>query len=198
MTSVWDFFKNLFNEAEQSSASKPLIHGAIERSEKEIHGLRLWKESEEKQRIVAWLNDQYAIWQALPDDTHEAVDFLDTASSKGFALHFNKMDIEAKNASFLFDYLQEMVLGINYKAQMSDSRTWSEKKAVIMVERHYLKPRTSKSAEAKIDQQFGNITIELEFRDNAPFNLKFRATGYHDRLYKKASDFKELLAWVLQ
>ncbi len=198
MTSVWDFFKNYFKEVEDSSASNPLVHEPIERTEKEVLALNEWRGSPECREIMAWLNDQYALWEVLPTDIDEGVDFLDTPSSKGFAVHFHKMEKGRQNAAHLLDYLKEKMLGLNYKAQMSDSRTWAEKEAVVTVERHYLKPRTSLTANAKINQQFGNVTIELLARDNIPHDLKFRATGYHDRLYEKASDFKDLMQLVLQ
>ena len=41
------------------------------------------------------------------------------------------------------------------------------------------------------------ITIELQHRDNSPFNLKFQATAYNDRLYKPAQDFKLLMNGIL-
>ncbi len=198
MTSVWDFFKDLFKQADESSASNPLIHEAIERSGEEMEVYQNWKESLECRRFVDWLNDQYAIWEALPHDIDAAIDFLNTPSSKGFAVHFHKTERPYSEVDHLFDFLKEKVLNLNYKAQMSDTRTWSDKKAVVRVDRHYLKPRTFITSNSKIDQQFGNIMIELQFRDNQPYDLKFRATNYHDRLYEKANDFKDLMLLVLQ
>ncbi len=194
---VWDYFKTLFREAEESSSSKPLIHEAIERGEKELQAYQKWKESLDHRRSIDWLNDQYAIWQVLPNDIDEAILFLNTPSSKGFAVHFQKSNFDHKNAAHLFDFLKEKVLTLNYRPQVSDTRTWSSENTVQTMDRYYLKPRTSKTTEGKINQLFGNITIELLHRDNTPFNLKFRATAYNDRLYEPAYDFQLLMNGIL-
>ena len=173
---VWDFFKNLFQEAEESSSFKPLIHETIVRDEKELAVYQAWKESLEHRRSIDWLNDQYAIWQVLPKEIDESILFLNTPSSKGFAVHFKESFIENHHAVHLFDY----------------------KNAVQTVDRYYLKPRTSKTADGKINQIFGNITIELLHKDNVPFNLKFQATAYNDRLYQPADDFQLLMNGILQ
>ncbi len=195
---VWDFFKNLFQEAEESSLYKPLIHESIVRDEQEKQAYAEWKKSLEHRRSIDWLNHQFVTWQSLPNELDDAILFLNTPSSKGFAIHFKESDIDYRHATYLFDFLKEKVLSLNYRTQVSDTRTWSDKKAVQTLDRHYLKPRTSKTADGKIRQLFGNITIELLHRDNTPFNLKFRATAYHDRLYQPADDFEFLMDGILQ
>ena len=49
----------------------------------------------------------------------------------------------------------------------------------------------------KIDQCYGNITIELTLRNDQPHLLTFRATSYSDRLYADAADFHELMQSLL-
>jgi hypothetical protein len=197
MKDVWEYLKGLFQKEEESSASNPYLHGQIERTEEEEAAFEAWKGSLEHRRLIDWLDNQYAVWQVLPDDTDPAVDFLNTPSSKGFALHLHKTAYRKEEAVFLLDYLKEQVQKLNYKSQMSDTRTWTQKNWVETVERHYLKPRTFLEAEKKINQRFGNITIELTFRNDQPHVLKFRATGYSDRLYAEAADFKDLMQAVL-
>ena len=194
---VWDFFKNFFQEAEQSSSSKPLIREVISRDEKEMAAFNGWKNSLEQRRLMDWLTDQFAIWKVLPDDIHKAILFLDTPSSKGFAVRFR--DLEKKqNPIFFFDFLKEKTQALNYRIQIADTRTWSSGNEVHTMERYYLKPRTSKMPDGKINQLFGNIMIELLHKDNIPFNLKFRATSYNDRLYHPAPDFRQLMNELLQ
>ncbi|MCB0518933.1 MAG: hypothetical protein H6577_07835 [Lewinellaceae bacterium] len=197
MKDVWDFIKGLFQKEEESSSSNPYLHEQIERTEEEKNAYEIWKGSLTHRRMMDWLNDQYAIWQALPDDIDPAIDFLDMPSSKGFAIHLYKTEYRKTDAIHLFDYLKEQVQRLNYKSQMSDTRTWSQKSWVETVERHYLKPRTFFEAEKLINQRFGNITIELSFRNDRPHHLKFRATGYSDRLYAETADFNDLMQAVL-
>ena len=195
---VWDFFKNFFQEAEESSMSKPLLHEAIVRDKSELEAYRAWKESLEHRRSIDWVNDQYVLWQALPNEVEDAILFLNTPSSKGFAVYFKESKIDSQHAAHLFDFLKEKVLTLNYRPQVSDTRTWSDKKAVHKLDRYYLKPRTSRTPEGKIRQLFGNISIELLHQDNVPFNLKFRATSYPDRVYEPADDFQRLMDGVFQ
>lgn len=197
MKDIWDYFKGLFQKAEQSSSSNPYLHELIERTEQEKAAYAVWKGSLSHRRMMDWLYDQYAIWQVLPDDTDQAIDFLNTPSSKGFVVHLAKKEYPKRETIHLFDYLKEQVLTLNYKPQISDTRTWSQNSWVETVERHYLKPRPSWAAEKKFDQRFGNVTIELTFRNDVPHHLKFRATSYTDHLYAQAEDFKKLMQAVL-
>ena len=65
------------------------------------------------------------------------------------------------------------------------------------VQRHYLKPKPNFQREGKINQQFGNITIEFDLRDDKPHYLKFQATSYTDHLFEDAKEFKELMSRVI-
>ena len=193
MAEFWDQVKKLFKKAEQSSPSQPLIHELIERSVEEKADYEQWKNQLVCRRMLDWLHDQYSIYRALPDDIDEALDFLDTPSSKGFVIHFHKTRYSKREIVHFFDLLKEKVQSSNYRVQLSDQRTYNQPKWVEIVQKHYLKPRTNFTQEEPLDQQYGNITIELLLRDDQVYNLKFRATSYNDRLYKKAADFKELI-----
>ena len=197
MTNIWDYFKNFFQEAEQSSGSNPLVHELIERSEKEKIAFENWKGSLTCRRIFDFLAAQHAMFQSNPDSIDRAVTFLRTPSSKGFAIHFSLTEYTRQDAIHFLDFLQEKVLTLNYRPQMSDTRTWSQNDWVQTVERHYLKPRQSWADGEKIEQQYGNITIELSLRNDRPHDLTFRATHYSDRLYADADDFHGLMQVVL-
>ncbi len=197
MKDVWDYLRGLFQKEAESSPSNPYLHELIERTEAEKAAYNIWKGSLSHRRMMDWLSDQYAIWQVLPQDIDPAIDFLDTPSSKGFAVHLYKNKHPRDEAAHLLDYLKEQMLALGYKPQISDTRTWSQKSWVETVERHYLKPRPAWAGDKKFDQRFGNVTIELSLRNDAPHHLKFRATSYHDHLYAKADDFRDLMQAVL-
>lgn len=197
MPSIWRYFKQLFREAEQSTPANPAVHEWITRSEEEKADYEHWKNTLDKRRLTDWLNDQYATYQVLPQETDEAIDFLDTPSSKGFVVYFLKTGYSKEETGYLFDYLKEQVLKLGYKTQLSDTRTYNRPDWVETVERHYLKPRKGLKKEEKIDQLFGNITIEREFRDENIHNLRLSATAYNDRLYAPPQPFKELMQGIL-
>ena len=201
MDNIWIYFKSLFAKAEQSSPSQPLIHELIERSDSEADDYQRWKNTLVCRRLMDWLDNQYAVYRVLPQDVDEGLDFLDTPSSKGFVIHFHHTRYSLRDATHFFDYLKEQVLGLGYRPQISDTRTYNRSSWVETVERHYLKPRPHFPVEeemgGKIDQKFGNILIELELRNDLAYNLRFRATSYNDRLYEEAEDFQELMKQVL-
>ena len=197
MSEFWDKIKQLFSKAEQSSPSQPLIHKVIERSQEEKADYEHWKGTLVCRRLLDWLHDQYAIHKVLPEDTDEAMDFLDTPSSKGFVIHFFKTRYSKRDVTHFFDFLKEKVLAGNYRNQLSDIRTYNRPKWVETVQKHYLKPRTKFNTGEKINQQYGNITIELLLRDDTVYNLKFRATSYQDRQYAQPADFKELIQQLM-
>lgn len=193
MPNLWNYFKNLFNEVEQSSPSHPLIHEMIERSDEEKQRYERWKNTLARRRLQDWLKNQYAIYKVLPEDIDEAIDFLDTPSSKGFVIHFFKTQYAKQEVQFLFDLLKEQVLKETYRTQISDRRTYNRPNWVETVERHYLKPRPQPKTEGKLHQQYGNVTIELLLRNDQVYNLKFRANSYRDHLFHDAIEFEELL-----
>lgn len=197
MAKLWDYIKQLFQEAEQSSPSKPVVHKMIERTEEEKQDYLQWREGLVRRRLVDWLRDQYAIFQVLPDDIDEALDFLNTPSSKGFVIHFYKTNYSKREVFHLFDYLKEKVLDLNYRTQISDSRTYNKPNWVETTERHYLKPRPNFEAGKKLKQAFGNVMIEVELRDEKVRNLRFRATVYKDHQFEDAEDFKDLMRELL-
>lgn len=196
MANLWEYIKNIFQEVEQSSPSNPVIHAMIERTEEHQLDYQRWLESLVKRRLIDWLNDQYAIYQILPEDIDEAIDFLNTPSSKGFVIHFHKMNYNKQEITHLFDHFRNQMRAHNYKVQISDTRTYNRKNWVETVERHYLKPRTSFEQGKKINQGFGNITIEMVLRNDQVYQLKFQATSYQDRLYDEAADFRDLMQYL--
>lgn len=198
MANLWDYIKQLFKEAEQSSPSHPVVHEMIERSAEEKEDYTQWKDGLIRRRLMNWLMDQYAIFLVLPDDIDEAVDFLNTPSSKGFVIHFHKTNYSKREITHFFDYLKEKVLSLNYRTQISDSRTYNKPNWVETTERHYLKPRPNFEAGKKSKQAFGNVMIEVEARDEKVRNLRFRATVYQDHQFEEAEEFKDLMRELLK
>lgn len=197
MADLWDYFKNLFQKAEESSPSRPLIHEVIERSEEEKADYQHWKKTLVCRRLQDWLHDQYAVFRVAPEHIDEGLDFLNTPSSKGFVIHFNKTRYSRRDVTHFFDFLKEQVLALDYRTQVSDLRTYERTGWVETIERHYLKPRPDFMREGKYKQKFGNVMIELELRNDRVHNLRFRATSYQDHLFEEARGFEDLMQQIL-
>lgn len=193
MSEFWSYIKSLFQQSKASSPSKPLVHELIQRSQEEQEDYRRWKETLVFQRLKDWLSNQYALSRHLPDELDEALDFLDTPSSKGFVVHFHKTGYSTREAVHFLDYLKDAVLAEDYRIQISDLRVYERPKWVETVQRHYLKPRPAMNEARKLRQRFGNVTVELYLRDDKPYQLRFRATSYRDHLFQEAEPFDILV-----
>lgn len=196
MDKFWSYFKSLFQQAEDSSPSQPLVHEMITRNDEELQDYAFWKDTLVLRRLLDWLSDQYAIYRVDRNGIDEAIDFLDTPSSKGFVVHFHQTRYSQRDVTHFFDYLKEKVLSLSYRTQISDLRTYNRDGWVETIQRHYLKPGLTirqPEADGKFTQKFGNVMIELELRDETVYNLRFRATIYKDSQFKEAAEFKELM-----
>ena len=170
----------------------------IKRTEEEKKDYEFWKKTLVCKRLLNWLSDQYSIFRALPNDTDEAVDFLNTPSSKGFVVHFYKTEYSERDVTYLFDLLKEKILALEYRTQISDRREFNRLNWVEKIERHYLKPKPDFLKKEKFNQGFGNITVELIFRNDKPYQLKLQATIYKDHLFKEAETFQSLMQNIVR
>lgn len=192
MSNFWDQIKAAFKSAEESNPNEPVIHELIERSERELLDYDRWKRTLARRRLLDWLVDQYAVFQ-MKGRLDKSIAFLDTPSSKGFVVHFHQTQYSKQEVVHFFDYLKERVLELNYRPQISDRRIFNRRDWVEMQERHYVKPRNTYEKGIEIDQRFGNIMIELEYRNDQVYNLRLRATRYSDSLYNEGESFRSLM-----
>lgn len=193
--SFWDSISNLFRQAESSSINAPTIHEMIERTEAEREAYARWRRTESSRRLLGWIEEQYAAFhEGHPLD--EAIGFLNTNSSKGFVLYVHKTNYSLEELTHFFDYFKEKILSLDYRPGISDRRIFPRRDWVETRERHYLKPNVNLN-EAILNQGFGNITVELELRNDVPHNLRLRATVYQDSMYQDAGSFGALMAFLV-
>lgn len=197
MSGFWQRLFNLEKAVAQSSSSQPIIHELIQRSVEEIIDYEQWKSSYILRRLIDWLADQYTVYHKGGSVNDDGIDFLNLPSSKGFILYFHRTNYTRREATFLFDYFKERVKTLNYRTQISDTKTYNRNQWVETVEKHYLKPRLAFIEGEKMNQQFGNIMIELEIRNDLTHNLRLRATHYQDSNFSPVLDFHELMQHLL-
>lgn len=196
MANIWQQIKDLFQSVEESSPSQPAVHKLIERSETELQDYDFWKNTLVCHRLMDWVSAQHAIYQVDKSVIDEGIDFLVTPSSNGFVIHFHKTQYSKRDTIFLLDFLKERIQeSLNYRKQISDIRTYNRPTWVETTQRHYLKPRIDFSV-SPFNQEYGNILIELIFRNDKPYRLKFQATNYNDMQFTKAGDFNTLMQQV--
>ncbi len=197
MASFWQHITQLFQSAASSTAEQPAIHELLLRDERVQEDYNKWKQSLVLRRLLNWLGDQYAIYCVLPQDIDQGLDFLQTPSSQGFVIYFNRTNYSLRETSHFLDYLKERVLTLDYKSQLSDVKTYMRTEQVETTERHYLKPRPKFDESGRMLQQFGNVLIELVIRNEKPYQLRFQATTYRDHNYLPPAAFRDLMQRLL-
>lgn len=192
--SFWDRIKQVLGGAEPKPkrVAEPYLHELIKRSPKDEQDYEHWKHAEGYEEPLHWIYRQYTSHRFKPDENSLTIDFLDTPSAKGFVLHWKTAPWPHREAMFVFDYLKERVKALGYRTYVSDMRLYNRPEWIETVERHYLKPPPSFMADT-FEQSYGNITIELTYRDAEAVQLRFSTLIFKDRNYKKAGDFGELL-----
>ncbi len=179
------------------SSCVPVSHRPIVRTEAEGDGLHQWRQSDCRSKALTYISDNFSIWKEKPCNQCDGIDFIKLPSYQGFIIHFMDLDHECGEVSHLFDYLKDRVLALGYKVQVSDERVFEKSKWRERIERHHLKPRVLYKQEEKMEQKFGNINIELRYRDNEPMHLKFAAATYFDCQYKNAEEFGQLMEHIV-
>ncbi len=194
MPSLWDQIKQLFQSVEKSSPSQPVLKGPIKRTEEELADYEKWKSGLSQKRLFDWIHNEYATYLVEPGEVAESIDFVNVRATYGFAIHFYKLNYPLRDITHLFDLLKEKLRDVSYRSSNSSSRTYNRPNWVERLDRHYLKPPIVFIEDGvQMDQRFGNVTIELLFRNDKPHQLKFSATSYNDRNYKKAESFDGLM-----
>ena len=198
MTDIWQYFQQLFQKEATSSKTQPLLHESIVRSEEEIAQYEKWKNSYIKKQILKWIGSQYGLFLTEGIASDKNIIFLENVSVKGFAIYFSNLGYNVLEINYLFDYLKEKILGLNYKSSVSDIRTYTKGMVVESTAKYYLKPSLKNMlGNPPFNQEFGNISIELIYQDEIPKTLKFSATNYNDRSYQKAKPFGQLMEHLL-
>jgi len=184
------YLKQLFNKTEQSSVSNPVLHELLKRSDQHLTDYEDWKHGLARKRMTDWLIAEFSVSKSNPQALDDAIDFMDNLHSRGFILHYQE-DRQESDYLYLLDFLKERVLELGYKSYMSDVKSYSRNEDVETIQRHYLKPKPS--FEPPINQQFGNVTIELVFKNDKTKHLRLSATPYMDRTYQEPREFSQLI-----
>jgi len=199
MADIWQYFQNLFNKVEHSSKTVPLLHDQIIRKEEEIATYEKWKTSHVKNQLLNWIETAYGLFIKEGATVDKSIIFLDTISSKGFAIYFSNLRYTPQEATHFFDFLKEKVLELNYRSANADIRTYTKDTIVESLAKYYLKPSLKNMlGNPPFNQEFGNISIELICQDDLPQILKFSATSYNDRSYQKPKHFSQLMTHLFK
>lgn len=196
------FFNDIVNkifpkEQNENVAKQPLIREQLRRSNDDKMEIMLWKESEEKEQVCSFILEQFRKSKS-EEENISLFRVINSGTTKGFMLRY-LAETEQKDFQFLFDHLRDQVKEKQYTIYSSDVRTYDRGKYVERIERHYLKPswRVLNTKDVndtgKMNQLYGNITIEFHLHNNHPQFIKFVCQHYVDSKFSEPLDFNELL-----
>lgn len=191
------FFKHLFKTQENNNP--PVLHKPVIRTDAQKHGYEVWKLNDHKDYIVGFLHKQFeTYWQEQQATLADELLILNTPQSMGFIYAYQPIQTGSTEFKYLFDYLKERVVQLNYKVYMSDVKSFARNSYEETVERHYLKPRFTWPFEGeRVNQLYGNITIELLLHNDLPLQIKFVCQPYSDHKYASPLSFRDLTAMLL-
>jgi len=199
MSFFQDLTEKLFpkKKNEAQGAGEPFIREELKRSVHDISDYANWQGSEEKGHVVTFIGEQFE----KSRDGEENISLfrvIHDGSTNGFMLRYLE-ESSALHFQHLFDYLKDEVKKHQYIIYTSDVRTYDRPEYIERIERHYLKPswrvlnRKEVNDTGKMNQLYGNITIELHKHDENPQFIKFLSQHYSDSKFSEPKPFTDLI-----
>ncbi|MBI1184600.1 hypothetical protein GC194_10030 [bacterium] len=169
----------------------------LKRSNNDRMNYALWLESEARVNVLRFVEEQYD--QSRNGNENVALfRVINSGGTNGFMLRYLP-ETEALDFQHLFDYFRNKVVELQYVTYTSDVRTFDKAQQVESIERHYLKPSWRKlntkevNTDGRMNQLYGNVTIELLRHDQTPQYIKFMCQHYVDSKFMEPLDFNHLI-----
>ena len=170
------------------------VHEVLKRSPQFIKSFEEWKISAQaedmKENISASYNDKLSSRPPVID-----IEIYHSSYANGFIIYPQKRGIQLP-LEFLMEYIKDVLETEGYRLVHSDRKMKETGKIVTELDKYYLKPPISH--EIPIDQLFGNVIIELSYRNHEPSKFKLVANIYSDRLYGAPRNFEDLILLLFE
>ncbi|WP_162417902.1 hypothetical protein [Cyclobacterium roseum] len=172
--------------------SKVSIKENFNFSGKEEAQVASWMDSEEGRGLMKTIYDNYHLKIAGVNKQPE-VHVLHSPYANGFAVSFQE-PLTPSDFGNLFIGWGLGMPELGYRKVSLDRKIEESNEQVKVTEKYYFKPPLSAGdLNSKIDQLFGNVSIEKIFINNRPSYLKVLATVYADSLYHEAAPFDRFM-----
>jgi hypothetical protein len=186
------FIEDLLDKLFSGKSNHAIIRENFSITEEEEKEVAFWMLTEEGAGIFKMIYDNYHLKQANIVKSPE-IHIFHSSYANGFAITFGE-PLTAENFPKLFFGLGQRMLNLGYRKVSLERKTDLINDQVRTTEKFYLKPPVSADdLTAKINQLYGNISIEKIYLDNKPNYLKVLVTLYSDRQYHDAKPFDQLM-----
>jgi hypothetical protein len=188
-----DIFQKLF-----PTKKEPLkVKENFTQSDSEKLDSQEWMASEEFTVFLDLINKNFQLMKAGVEE-RPAVHILNSPYANGFAITFEPPFTE-RIFSHLFFAFGDRILNLGYVKVSLDRKTEEVGEDVKVTDKQYFKPPLrSEDLNKKIDQLYGNVSVEKVSINNTPSYLKVLVTVYSDHLYQKAKPFDQFIEQLFQ
>ena|SRR5690554_474031 len=189
-----NFFKEIIGKifADKKTFSVHKENFALSASDEDK--VKIWMDSEEGRSVFKGIHTTYHLHK-LGIKEEPGIHLLSSPYASGMAITF-EYPLGEKTFSNLFFALGFSMLDLGYY-RVSLDRTLKETTGVVKItEKQYFKPAVPAFGQ-KIDQRFGNISIEKELVDGRFSFLKVLAMVYSSRHYHRAGPFDQFIGSLL-
>jgi hypothetical protein len=163
----------------------------------DIENVDSWISSDEGESFMKMIFKNYH-FKKSGMNSHPEIHILNSPYANGFAISFESPFTE-KTFSQLFFAFGKRMLDLGYQRVSLDRKIEEIQENVKTTEKQYFKPPISNvDFSEKIDQLFGNVSIEKVSINDKPSFLKVLVTVYSDHLYKKARPFDIFIEELFQ
>lgn len=183
------------SETPVSHSFSPIEHSVIERSDDFNMRFNNWILNGGKSRVISEINE-ILVKSNYIDQNMPGFTILKSPGANGFQIDLEESDED--RFQNLIDYLKEQVKELDYVCYNSDQRIYEKSFGLESIYRHYLKPRLRHNDSLPFNQQFGNILIELYFKNEKASKFKFLVTYYSDSKFDDPLPFKDLIQVVFK
>lgn len=161
-------------------------------TESEIEAIGSWMSSPEGKNTMALIAKNYH-FKTSGMNSHPEVHVLKSPYANGFAVSFEE-PLTEKTFSNLFFAFGRRIVDLGYSRVSLDRKIEDINEKVRTTEKQYFKPPLSNADfTQKIDQLYGNVSVEKVSINDKSSYLKVLVTVYSDHLYKDASSFDEFI-----
>ncbi|EOZ96778.1 hypothetical protein A33Q_2088 [Indibacter alkaliphilus LW1] len=190
---IEDIFGKLFPKKDQ----RINIKENFTQTEDQKDAVEEWLVSEEGIELLALIEKNYHFKNSGMNNKPE-VHILKSPYANGFAVSYEEPLTEESFSNLFFAFGRRM-LDLGYSRVSLDRKIEEVNDNVKTTEKQYFKPPLSNADfSKKIDQLYGNVSIEKVSINDKPNFLKVLVTVYSDHLYKNADPFEEFIDNVFQ
>jgi len=191
---IWDeIYEKLF-----ASKGRQISHKEnFTQTETDEANITEWLDSSQGVDLMNLVHKNYHFKKATINAS-PAVQIMNSPYANGFVVYFGEPFTE-KSFSNLFFAFGQRIVDLGYQKISLDRRMREINQQVKITEKQYFKPPFATGNEGeKIDQLFGNVSVEKVLFDNKPSYITVLVTIYSDRLYRDAGSFDQFVELIFK